>query len=141
MKSLLLFVTFLLSMSFAQNTDGASRVNGYPMLNANKVYSPGQQVRVEEPHGAYSGLITMDAYYFFRPNSVIETRRTQNGVAGTVSASVRSAISPSWEQTNFSYGCDDRDLVAGRIELARMPDSHHLLIGDHNAVCDLKPRP
>jgi Putative metallopeptidase len=139
----------VMSASSAQNTGNASRsVNGYPIPDANKVYSVGQQIRVEEPHGAYTGLILMDKYYFFRPISVTETERKQYpgqdgffAVKGTVSASVRRAVGPSWQKMTFRYGCDDRELSVGRTELARAPDGHEFIIGDHNAVCSLKPPP
>ena len=139
----------LISMAFAKNNgNGSAPVNGYPMLDANKVYSVGQKIRVEEPHGTYTGLILIDDYYFFRPTSVTETERKKYpgpegffGVKGVVSASVRRAVSSSWQHMTFSYGCDDRDLKVGRTELARVPDGHEFVIGDHNAVCSLKLSP
>jgi hypothetical protein len=117
----------VMSVVSAQNPGNTSRsVNGYPMLDANKVYAVGQQIRVAEPHGAYTGLILMDNYYFFRPISVTETEHKQSpgqdgffAVKGTVSASVRRAVSPAWQKMTFRYGCDDRELSVGRTELAR----------------------
>jgi len=51
----------------AQRPGQQQKVNGYSMLDANRVYSPGDKVKVEEPHGVYTGLISMDDYYFLRP--------------------------------------------------------------------------
>jgi len=119
----------------AQVTD--HRVNNYSMLDALKVYAPGEKVRVDEPHGVYSGLILMDDQYFFYPVQVSESEHTQDGVKGTVTALVRRATHSSWEKMSFSYGCDDRDLQNRRGELARTYGGEYI-IGDHNAVCSLK---
>jgi cyanophycinase len=151
MKILTLIYVMLLVLSAADAQDtgiGSQRlqsVNAYPMLDANKVYSPGQKIKFEEPHGVFSGLISMDGSYFFRFLSVTETERQQYpgsqgffGVKGTVSASVRLATSSSWQNMTFSYGCDDRELKVGRIELGSIRDGNDYQIGDHNAVCILK---
>ena len=135
----------------AQNTSSSSTVNGYPILDASRVYSAGQNIRVEEPHGTYSGLILMDNYYFLRPTSLTEAERKQDtyglAVKGTMTVAVRHTIESSWQEMVFSYGCDDRDFKIGRTELARTTNGHDFIVGDHNAVCDLRqqaksnPRP
>src|SRR5437867_1907256 len=82
-------------------------VPGYPMLDANHVYRAAEQVRVEEPHGVYSGLMSMDGVYFVRPVNVTITRRNKvsnslfNWDGGLV-ADVRHAIGATWEKRTFA---------------------------------------
>ena len=115
------------------------------MLEANRVYGPGEQVRVEEPHGVSSGLMSMDSQYFVRLIEVIPYAGREHGLEGILTAEVRHATSAAWQQKRFSYRCEDRNLTAGEIEVAHylpsLPDPIPLYIGDHNSICDLKPVP
>jgi len=131
--SILLLVTF-----------GQQSIPGYPMLDANHVYRPGEQVRVEEPHGVYSGLMSMDGVYFVRPGNVTITRR--NKVSNTLSnwdgglvADIRQATKAGWEKLTFVGGCENIELTAGQIVLGRWDDKGELLIGDHGPICVFKP--
>jgi len=119
-------------------------VRGYPMLDANHVYRPGEQVRVEAPHGVYSGLLAMDGVYFVRPVNVTITRRNKvsnslfNWDGGLV-ADVRHSTSAAWEKRTFAGGCENIDLTVGQIEMGRFDDKDQMLIGDHGPICELKP--
>jgi len=73
--------------------------NGYPALDANRVYVPGQEVKVEEPHGVYTGWISMDRKVFVRPVSMNESQLV---------AFVRHATTARWRKFAYSYGCENR---------------------------------
>lgn len=143
---------FLLALPLIMSAYGLSQemiqssapreVNAYPMLDARKVYSPGQKVKVEEPHVIYKGWILMDNYYFLRPTSVTETgRKKEAGLPGSfetngsLSADVRHAISQPWEKVNFIYSCENRELKVDQIELARVSDKREFIVGSHTSVC------
>jgi hypothetical protein len=116
-------------------------VNDYPTLDANHVYIPGQEVKVEEPHGVYTGWISMDGKVFVRPVSLNNSQLV---------AFVRHATTTKWRKLALSYGCENRELVAGQVELAYLGkpfgagndlpshDELDLVIGSHNAICSLK---
>lgn len=84
----LLFIVVLLAAapSVAQQSQEllqGQSVNGFPMLDARRVYSHGEKIKVEEPHGVYTGWILMDDNYFLRPARVTETERKEEpGLAG-----------------------------------------------------------
>jgi cyanophycinase len=150
MKYLLFTIVLLaaalgLAQQPAELAPGQS-VNGFPMLDATRVYRHGERIKVEEPHGVYTGWLLMDDNYFLRPARVTETERKQEPglagffeVKGSLSAYIRSATSPSWQEMDFTYACDDRELKVERVELARMPDGREVIVGSHNSVCVLKP--
>src|SRR5437879_3943253 len=91
-------------------------VRGYPMLDPNRVYRPGEQVRVDEPHGAITGLMSMDASYFVRPLNVKVIEQNAIGSKGTLVADVRHATSAVSEQRAFSYACDALKPTVGEVE-------------------------
>ena len=130
----------LIPPAFSQHVaDSSSTVNGYPAtLDANHVYSPGQTVKVDEPHGVYTGVIVMDDYYFLRPLTVTDTERKADAVEGSLSASVRRATSPTWQTITLAFVCENRDFKIGRNELARVPDGKQIIVGSHSSVCTLK---
>ena len=150
MKYLLLTVVVLgvglsLALQPAELPPGQN-VNGFPMLDATRVYSHGEKIKVEEAHGVYTGWILMDDNYFLRPVRVTETERKQEpgsagsfGVKGSLSAYMRRATSPSWQKIDLTFACDDRELKVERVELARIPDGREVIVGSHNSVCVLKP--
>src|SRR6516225_9404898 len=105
MKALVFALALLASMFGSQPTfalpPGSSSVNGYPMLDANRVYTAGQQVKIDEPHGVYTGLIAMDDYLFLNPLVLGESQRKEEGpgafgVNGTMAVEIRQATSPTW---------------------------------------------
>lgn len=69
MSGILWAALLLLPPALSQQVgDSSSAVYGYPAtVDANRVYSSGQKVKVDEPHGVYTGIILMDDYYFLRP--------------------------------------------------------------------------
>src|ERR1700751_3846479 len=88
--ALVLLTRPLLTQSDSPSPPTSSSVNGYTMLDTNRVYRAGEQVRVDEPHGVYTGLILMDNYYFLRLVAVTETERRQesgNGFRGPFAVS------------------------------------------------------
>jgi hypothetical protein len=125
---------------------GSPVVNGYPTLDANRVYVAGQQVKVDEPHGVYTGLLVMDDYYFLNPLIVSEAERKSEGgtafaVRGSLLVEVRHAINSAWDKAAFSYDCENREFRMDRTELARMSERKEFIVGDHGAVCVLKSLP
>jgi hypothetical protein len=126
----ILLIALLTLPTIAQVNTGSSSpistsVNDYPTLDSNRIYSPGAQVRVDEPHGVSTGLILMDNYYFLRLLDVTDSKRKSEvgmpssfTVTGSLVANVRHAISPSWQKMPFTYACDNLDFKVGRMELA-----------------------
>jgi len=120
-------------------------VQGYAkVLDANRVYRPGERVRVEEPHGPYTGLLEMDEVYFVW---LIKVQPQERGLGrcdgcqkGRVVARVRHATGPSWKSSTFTSLCEQRELNPGQVVLARRdprtnPNSdRNLLIGSQNSV-------
>ena len=138
-QAVLWAVLLLIPPAFSQHLDSSSAVYGYPAaVNANRVYSPGQNVKVDEPHGVYTGVILMDDYYFLRPLAVTETERKTDATMGSLSASVRRATSPTWQTATLAFVCENRDFKVGRAELARIPDGKQLIVGSRDSVCTLK---
>jgi hypothetical protein len=116
---------FILPAFSQRQADLPLPVYGYPAtIDANRVYSPGDRVKVDEPHGVYTGVILMDDYYFLQPLTIIK--------------SVRRAISPTRETLTFAFVCENRDLKVGQNELARIPDGKEFVVGSHDSVCSLK---
>jgi hypothetical protein len=119
-------------------------VRGYPMLDANHIYRPGEQVRVEKSHGVNSGVLTMDSVYFVRPVNVTITQRNKlsnslfNWDGGLV-ADVRHATSAAWEKRTFAGGCENIDLTVGQIEIGGFDDKDQMLIGDRSPICQFRP--
>jgi hypothetical protein len=133
-----------MSQEIPSSTPATREVHFYPMLDANRVYDPGQKVKVEEPHGIYKGWILMDDYYFLRLTSVKETERKEEpglpgslDTKGSFGADVRRAISHAWEKAIFTYGCANRELKVEQIELARVSESGEFILGSHTSVCRL----
>ena len=133
-------VLTLIPPAFSQHVaDSSSAVYGYPAtVDANHIYSPGQTVKVDEPHGVYTGVIRMDDYFFLRPLTVTETDRKTDAVEGSLSASVRRPTSPTWQTITLAFVCENRDFKIGRNELARIPDGKQIVVGSHDSVCTLK---
>jgi hypothetical protein len=113
-------------------------VNGYPALDGNHVYAAGEQVKVEEPHGVYSGWISMDGKVFLRP-----VRFNENQLVGYV----RPASRATWSKVAFVYRCDNFELKLGQIELGYLrktvdvgdPPAWNLQVGKGFALCVLDP--
>jgi putative metallopeptidase DUF4344 len=140
--SIVLTVLFPVQRGFAL-PPGSSAVYGYPTLDANRVYSAGQQVTIGEPHGVYTGVIVMDDYYFLNPLVVNDAQREQEGqgafaVSGSMAVEIRRATSSAWEKAAFSYDCENREFRIDQVELARIPDGKEFIVGDHGSVCSLK---
>jgi hypothetical protein len=108
-------------------------VNGYPMLEAYRVYSPADEVRIDVPHGGSSGLMAMNIQYFVRLLEVtiveqhaivpvIPGGTASKGIPaskGILTAQVRHATDAQWqEQRAFSFQCEGQSLRTGDIELA-----------------------
>jgi hypothetical protein len=109
---------------------------GFEAPDPDKVYSQGQKIKVEEPHGAYSGLLEMDAIYFVRISKVGIQETHPDGADGWIESAVRHATAPSWKGMNFSYSCELRKLQPGQIEVARGGFREgQLNIGSHDSVC------
>jgi hypothetical protein len=130
-----------LCMSFLINAQVPRQtVRGYPKLDPKHVYHPGEQVRVDKPHGVYSGLMSMDRTYFVRPVEVTIAEQDKVGSKGILTADVRHAVSVAWERWTFSYACDYLSLTVGQLEVASEGDeSEDMQIGSHNEVCALRP--
>src|SRR6266849_2165170 len=44
-------------------------------VDSDKVYSLGQKIKYDEPHGVYMGLLSADSTYFFCPIQLTVTKR------------------------------------------------------------------
>jgi Putative metallopeptidase len=138
----LLLSLFLGQLAFAL-PPGSSAVNGYPTLDANRVYTPGQKVKIDEPHGVYTGVIAMDDYYFLNPLVLGDSQRKDEGpgafaISGSMAAEIRQATSSTWQKITVSYVCDNREFRIDQVELARTPNKTEAIVGDHGSVCSLK---
>jgi hypothetical protein len=144
MKITAAIVGTLLLIGSALGHEPKQTVRGYPMLDANHVYRPDEQVRVEKPHGLNSGLLTMDRVYFVRPVTVTIARRTNLSNLsfmwdGGLVAEVRHATSAAWEKRTFTGRCENIDLTVGQTEVGGFDDKDQMLIGDHGPLCEFKP--
>jgi hypothetical protein len=98
---------------------------------------------VDEPHGVYTGMMSMDNVYFVRPISVRISRQDKRSNFdfswnGSLVADLRQAITETWQRWTFSGGCDNINLIVGQIELGRWHEGE-MLIGDHGPICSFKP--
>ena len=60
---------FASTVASAQSSGTSLSVHDYPMLDARKIYSTGQEIRVGEPHRAITGLPLMDDFVFLESES------------------------------------------------------------------------
>src|SRR5215472_12847978 len=70
-------------------------------VDSNKVYAKGQNIRYEEAHGVYTGLLSADSLYFVCPGKITVTKRGSlaPGEAfedGSVYIYIRRAIDRQW---------------------------------------------
>ena len=127
MKTLLPVSSLLLSLFLGQLAfalpPGSSAVNGYPTLDANRVYTPGQTVKIDEPHGVYTGMIVMDDYFFLNPLVLGDSQRNDEGQGAFASslACISQSISTSGDANQRKLLCrNDFSLIPGAPDADRV---------------------
>lgn len=111
-------------------------------MDSDRVYSAHEEIKYEEPHGVYSGLVNADRLYFVCPirssvsPSALQSRYETYEV-GTIVVYVRRATDRQWTRKTLSYDCEDHTLKAGTMEWAFSNDSG-LQVGSHNSICLLQ---
>ena len=111
-------------------------------VDSDRVYNPHDEIRYDDPHGIYSGLMSVDTLYFVCPirSSSIGTgprARFETYEEGSILVYVRRATDKQWTRRTLNYDCEDRLLKAGKMEWAFSNDTG-LQIGSHNSVCQLQ---
>ena len=108
-------------------------------VDSNKVYRPGQKIKYDEPHGVYTGLLSVDTAYFFCPIKLTVKKRGSTAPhetyeGGTISLYMRSATVRQWSKKILDYRCEDLALNPGKMELAVF-NGKELQVGSHDALC------
>jgi hypothetical protein len=111
-------------------------------VDSDRVYNAHEEIKYDEPHGIYSGQMSVDTLYFVCPiRSALSTNANQNQnetfQEGTIVVLVRRATDRQWTRKTFNYDCEDRTLKAGKMEWAFSND-RRLQVGFRNSSCTLQ---
>ncbi len=108
-------------------------------VDSDKVYSPGQKIKFDEPHGVYTGLLSADSTYFFCPVNLTVTKRGslakyENYEDGSLTVFVRRATDRQWTKKVLPYRCENRMLNPGKMEYAVF-NGKEMEVGSHDSLC------
>jgi hypothetical protein len=111
-------------------------------VDSDRVYDAHEEIKYDEPHGVYTGLINTDQLYFICPirssvSSSGSRTRYETYEEGTILVYVRHATDRQWTRKTLSYNCEDRTLKTRKIEWAFSNDNG-LQVGSHNSICTLQ---
>lgn len=111
-------------------------------VDSDRVYDAHEEVKYDEAHGVYSGMVNTDQLYFVCPirsaASLSDSRsRFETYEEGTILVYVRHATDRQWTRKTLSYTCENRTLKAGKTEWAFSNDGG-LQVGSHNSICTLQ---
>lgn len=111
-------------------------------VDSDRVYSAHDEIKYDEPHGVFSGEMSVDTLYFVCPirstaSSSGGQSRYETFEAGTVVVLLRRATERQWTRKTFSYDCDNRTLKPEKMEWAFF-NGRGLQVGNHNSICTLE---
>lgn len=114
---------------------------GFETPDPEKIYKPGEEIKIEQPHGVHRGVLEMDTVYFVAVDKLPTSSKRCAAdcvFTGSIEAHVRHAISPSWKRMNFTFWCTQPPPEPGQVAVARVdPNFEHLRIGEYEGHCEL----
>jgi hypothetical protein len=136
---IILLTPILLSLPFSAFAQQQCDRLHFLEVDSDKTYRPGQQIKYDEAHGVYTGLMSVDTMYFMCP--IKKTVKKSGSLApgeiyedGSVSVFVRKATDRSWSMKILNYRCEDLSLKSGKMEYAVF-NGEEIEVGSHNALC------
>jgi hypothetical protein len=111
-------------------------------VDSDRVYNPHDEIKYDEPHGIYSGQMSVDTLFFVCPIrssiSASEGRtRYETYEQGAILVYVRRATDRQWTRKTLTYDCEGHALKPGKMEWAFSNDNG-LQVGSRDSICLLQ---